>query len=141
MKADATSHEVEVRRVCLAGRAYAVARKSHQKVTKDPGCSQRERCTTSKYRRVGRWERENCIDAMETRLDRQPERMRVRRSTAEHPFATLKYRMGYTHFNMKRVEHVGTEMGLHVLAYNLTRVMNIIGVQKLNRGDLICQTV
>ena len=57
--------------------------------------------------------------------------MRMRRETVEHPFGTLKMRMGATHFLMKRLRNVATEMALHVLAYNLTRVMSIIGVQPL----------
>jgi len=57
--------------------------------------------------------------------------MRVRRETVEHPFGTLKMRMGATHFLMKRLPKVATEMALSVLAYNLTRVLNIIGVKPL----------
>jgi hypothetical protein len=57
--------------------------------------------------------------------------MRVRRQTVEHPFATLKMRMGATHFLMKRMKNVATEMALNVLGYNLTRVMNIVGVKPL----------
>src|SRR5271155_4172006 len=53
------------------------------------------------------------------------------RETVEHPFATLKMRMGATHFLMKRLRNVATEMALHVLAYNLTRVMNIVGIKPL----------
>ena len=58
--------------------------------------------------------------------------------TAEHPFATLKMRMGATHFLMKRLPKVSTEMALHVLAYNLTRVMNIIGVNRLLTAMRAC---
>lgn len=94
-------------------------------------CPQRGQCTTGKERRIGRWEHEASLDALEARLDCEPERMKVRRSTVEHPFGTLKYWMGYTHFSMKRLKNVSTEMSLHVLAYNLTRVLNIIGVRKL----------
>ena len=68
---------------------------------------------------------------VQQRLDENPQAMRVRRETAEHPFGTLKMRMGATHFLMKRLPKVATEMALHVLAYNLTRVMNIVGVQPL----------
>src|ERR1700721_1942065 len=66
-----------------------------------------------------------------SRLDRNPPAMRQRRETVEHPFGTLKMRMGATHFLMKRLPKVATEMALHVLAYNLTRVMNIMGIQPL----------
>ena len=94
-------------------------------------CAQKDQCTTGKERRIGRWEHEHCVEAMEERLDREPERMRVRRSTAEHPFATLKSWMGYTHFSMKGLEKVGTEMSLHVLAFNLKRTMKLVGAKKL----------
>ena len=81
--------------------------------------------------RITRWEHEHILEAVQQRLDGNPQAMRQRRETAEHPFATLKMRMGATHFLMKRLPKVATEMALHVLAYNLTRVMNIIGVQPL----------
>ena len=96
-----------------------------------PECDLRAQCTTSKYRRVTRWEHEEVLEAAQTRLDLAPEVMRVRRQTAEHPFGTLKAWMGYTHFLTKTLEHVSTEMGLNVLAYNLTRVMNILGPRTL----------
>jgi len=66
---------------------------------------------------------------VQRRLDGHPEKMRQRRETVEHPFGTMKDRMGATHFLMKTLSRVATEMALHVLAYNLTRVMNIIGIQ------------
>ena len=68
---------------------------------------------------------------MQLRLDEHPKKMRQRRETVEHPFGTLKMRMGATHFLMKRLPKVATEMALHVLAYNLTRVMNIMGIGPL----------
>jgi hypothetical protein len=71
------------------------------------------------------------LEAVRQRLDENPQAMRGRRETAEHPFGTLKMRMGATHFLMKRLPKVATEMVLHVLAYNLTRVMNILGVKPL----------
>jgi len=92
-----------------------------------PDCPMRARCTTSKYRRVARWEHEHVVDALDARLEREPERMRVRRSTAEHPFGTLKCWMGYTHFLTKTVPKVSTEMSLHVLAYNMKRMINTAG--------------
>jgi len=94
-------------------------------------CPLKSKCTTGKERRVSRWEHEAYLDAAEARLDREPERMRVRRCTAEHPFGTLKSWIGHTHFLMKTKRHVGTEMSLHVLAYNLKRVINIMGTQSL----------
>lgn len=91
----------------------------------------RERCTTSQYRRVAHWEHEDVIEALEDRLDREPHRMRVRRTTSEHPFGTLKAWMGATHFQMKTLPRVSTEMSLHVLAYNLKRVIYIMGAKPL----------
>lgn len=90
-------------------------------------CSMKAQCTPSKQRRVSRWEHEEVIEAMQHRLDANPNAMRIRRQTVEHPFATLKARMGYTHFLTKTKPRVSTEMALHVLAYNLTRVLNIMG--------------
>jgi hypothetical protein len=68
---------------------------------------------------------------------KNPHAMRQRRETAEHPFGTLKMRMGATHFLTKRLPKVATEMAPHVLAYNLTRVMNIIGIQPDGRNSSI----
>ena len=86
---------------------------------------------TSDYRRIGRWEHEHVVESLDARLEREPERMRVRRSTAEHPFGTLKCWMGYTHFLTKTVPKVSTEMSLHVLAYNMKRMINILGHKRL----------
>src|SRR5215475_12589303 len=94
-------------------------------------CAIKQRCTTGKERRITRWEHEHVLEAVQKRLDKNPQAMRQRRETAEHPFGTLKMRMGATHFLMKRLPKVVTEMALHVLAYNLTRVMNIMGIQPL----------
>jgi transposase len=95
------------------------------------GCAIKQTCTSGKERRITRWEHEHVLEAMQRRLDEHPEKMRQRRETVEHPFGTIKARMGATHFLMKTLPRVATEMALHVLAYNLTRVMNIIGVQPL----------
>src|SRR6266498_4772245 len=94
-------------------------------------CAIKRRCTTGKERRITRWEHEHVLEAMQRRLDEHPEKMRQRRETVEHPFGTIKDRMGATHFLMKTLPRVAAEMALHVLAYNLTRVMNILGVQPL----------
>ena len=94
-----------------------------------PDCPIRSQCTTSKYRRVSRWEHEEVIETLERRLDREPERMRVRRTTSEHPFGTLKAWMGATHFQTRTLPRVSTEMSLHILAYNLKRVINIMGAK------------
>jgi transposase len=96
-----------------------------------PRCPLKARCTTGDYRRITRWEHEAVLEAMQLRLDRQPEMMRVRRQTVEHPFGTIKCWMGWTHFLTKTLARVRTEMGLHVLAYNLKRVMRILGIGKM----------
>jgi len=92
-------------------------------------CAIKHRCTTGKERRITRWEHEHILEAVQRRLDEHPEKMRQRRETVEHPFGTIKARMGATHFLMKTLPRVASEMALHVLAYNLTRVMNIMGIQ------------
>ena len=74
-----------------------------------------------------RWEHEHLVDAVQKRLDENPKAMRMRRETVEHPFGTIKARMGATHFLMKRLKNVKTETALCVLAYNLTRAMTILG--------------
>jgi transposase len=96
-----------------------------------PKCQLQSRCTTGPERRIPRWEHEHVLDAVQERLDANPEAMRMRRETVEHPFGTMKARMGATHFLTKTLPKVATEMALCVLAYNLTRVMNIIGVKPL----------
>jgi len=94
-------------------------------------CPLKAQCTTGPERRVARWEHEYVVEAVQRRLDEHPEKMRERRETVEHPFGTIKARMGATHFLMKTLPRVASEMALHVLAYNLTRVMNIVGVRPL----------
>jgi hypothetical protein len=94
-------------------------------------CAIKGQCTTGKQRRITRWEHEHVLEVVQQRLDEHPEKMRQRRETVEHPFGTIKYWMGATHFQMKTLKKVGTEMALHVLAYNLKRVMNIMGVGAL----------
>ena len=94
-------------------------------------CAIKHRCTTGVQRRITRWQHEHVLDAVQRRLDENPRAMRQRRETVEHPFGTIKARMGATHFLMKTMPRVATEMALHVLAYNLTRVMNIFGIAPL----------
>ena len=94
-------------------------------------CSIKSQCTPGDYRRVSRWEHEAVVEAAEARLVDHPNVMRTRRATVEHPFGTLKAWMGSTHFLTKTLDRVSTEMSLHVLAYNMKRVINLIGTQKL----------
>ena len=94
-------------------------------------CKIKKQCTTGKERRISRWEREDELDVMQQRLEKNPEKMLLRKQTVEHPYGTLKDWMGATHFQMRTLENVRTEMSLHVLAYNMKRVMNILGVRTL----------
>jgi transposase len=103
-----------------------------------PKCSMRSDCTTSTYRRIGRWDREEVFDRVQQRLDQMPDAGRIRRRTVEHPFGTLKAWMGATHFLMKTLPKVQTEMSLHVLAYNLKRVMQMMGVRPLIQAIRAC---
>jgi transposase len=96
-------------------------------------CVLKEQCTPGEYRRMTRWEHEQVLEEMQERLDRKPDSMRVRRRTAEHPFGTLKMWMGAAHFLTKTLPRVRTEMSLHVLAYNLKRLMQIFGVAQTVR--------
>ena len=93
------------------------------------GCAMRAQCTTSpEPRRIKRWEHEAVLDAMQARLDNAPEMMRIRRQTVEHPFGTIKSWMGAAHFLTRTLARVNTEMSLHVLAYNMKRVINLLGI-------------
>jgi transposase len=94
-------------------------------------CALKAQCTTGPERRISRWEHEAVLETVQARLDHHPEKMTIRRQTAEHPFGTIKCWMGATHFLTKRLPKVATEMALNVLAYNMKRVMAIIGVSGL----------
>jgi len=88
----------------------------------------------SKERRIKRWEHEGVLETMRGRLDAAPEKMELRRQTVEHPFGTIKAWMGAMHFLTKTLRQVSTEMSLHVLAYNLKRVMKVLGVVPLMKA-------
>jgi hypothetical protein len=94
-------------------------------------CALKPQCTPDKLKRLKRWTHEGVMDQMQARLERMPDAMTIRRQTVEHPFGTLKSWMGSTHFLTKTLEKVRTEMSLHVLAYNLKRVIQILGVRPL----------
>jgi transposase len=96
-----------------------------------PACAMKAQCTTGKERRVTRWEHESILEAMQERMVCDPQIMRVRRQTVEHPYGTLKAWMGATHFLTRTLDRVSTEMSLQVIAYNLKRVMNILGIKPL----------
>jgi hypothetical protein len=96
-----------------------------------PHCALRTKCTTSDYRRIGRWEHEAVLDKMQGRLDANPEAMQMRRQTVEHPLGTIKAWMGATHFLCRRLPRVSAQMSLQVMAYNLKRAMKIMGTGPL----------
>ena len=91
----------------------------------------KSQCATGLERRITRWEHEHVLEAVQERLDKNPEAMRVRRENAEHPFGTLKARMGTTPPLTKTLPKAAAQIALSVLAYNFTRVMNILGVKPL----------
>ena len=95
------------------------------------GCAMKPQCTPSTERRVRRWEHEAVLEEMQARLSNAPEMMRIRKRTVEHPFGTLKQWMGATHFLTRKLNGVSAEMSLNVLAYNLKRVMKIVGATGL----------
>jgi len=94
-------------------------------------CAIKEKCTPGEQRRVTRWAHEDTLETMQNRLDHAPDSMRIRRQTVEHPFGTIKHWMGSAHFLTKTLKRVSTEMSLHVLAYNLKRVIKILGPEVL----------
>ena len=94
-------------------------------------CAIKAQCTSGVHRKMARWEHEAVLDKAQARLDRNPNAMRIRRATVEHPFGTLKAWMGSTHFLTKTLDRVNTEMSLHVLAYNMKRMMNLVGTKPL----------
>lgn len=96
-----------------------------------PSCAMKPKCTTGDYRRIGRWEHEDVLDRMQRRLEARRDLAAIRRRTVEHPFGTLKAWMGATHFLTKTLPKVRTEMSLHVLAYNMKRMMRILGTEAL----------
>ena len=99
-----------------------------------PQCPLKQQCTPSDYRRISRWEHEAVLDAAQARLDKTPQAMMLRRSTVEHVFGTLKHWMGSAHFLTRGLARVATEMSLQVLAYNLKRVMSILGITKVMKA-------
>jgi transposase len=97
-------------------------------------CHMKRRCTPSPVRRISRWEHENVLEDVQRRLNRQLDAMTLRRRTIEHVFGTLKHWMGTAHFLTKGLPNVSTEMSLHVLAYNLKRVLSIIGMPRMMKA-------
>ena len=96
-------------------------------------CKLKSKCTPSKQRRVTRWEHEAVLEMVQQNMNRQPTMMQIRKQTVEHPYGTLKTWMGSAHFQMRGLSRVATEMSLHVLAYNLRRMITIFGVESLTK--------
>lgn len=138
-KRDFIYHEDEDEYECPAGERLVFRFRSVEKglevdkywTTACEHCPVKSGCTTGDFRRISRWQSEELVEHMQERLETEPGRMKTRRQTAEHPFGTIKSWMGCTHFQMRRLVNVSTEMSLHVLAYNLRRVINIMGVESL----------
>ena len=97
-------------------------------------CPLKEQCTPSAQRRVTRWEHQDVLEEMQVRLENTPDAMRIRRCTVEHPYGTIKGWMGATHFLTKGLDHVKTEMSLHVLAYNFKRLIAILGIADMMKA-------
>jgi hypothetical protein len=91
-------------------------------------CALKDQCTPGKERRISPWEHEAVLETVRDRLDRNPDKMRVRRQTVEYPFGAIKAWMGATQFQMRRLPKVASEMALHMLAYDMKRVMQVLGV-------------
>ncbi len=95
-------------------------------------CELKPQCSNSKQsRRLTRWVHQDEIDHLDDLMASMPDSMLIRKQTVEHPFGTIKCWMGATHFLTRQLKNVSTEMSLHVLAYNLKRMMSILGPDKL----------
>ena len=95
------------------------------------GCAIRPRCTAGLFRTVSRLENEAVLDRMQARLAKRPDVLDRRRETVEHPFGTIKQWMNQGAFLMRGLEKVRAEFSLTALAYNLRRVLNIVGFAEL----------
>jgi transposase len=95
-------------------------------------CALKSRCTRNKANRtITREENEHLMEAMAARMRAQPQKFKLRKTLAEHPFGTIKRWFGYTHFLMKGLAKVQCEWSLTTLAYNLKRVLNLVSFEKL----------
>lgn len=95
-------------------------------------CEVRSKCTRNKSgRRITRWIDEEIIEQMQKRIEENPELMKKRKQIVEHPFGTIKHWNDQGHFLMRGLEKVKAEIGLSALAYNIKRVINILGVTKM----------
>jgi len=131
-RADFIYHAEEDAYLRPAGRNEEAGKTLRNYWTNDcAACAIKHRCTTGKERRIRRWEHEDILERVQKRLDDDPDKIPLRSKTVEHPFGTIKALMGATHFRRRTLKHVATEMALHVLAYNMMRVIAILGVPGL----------
>src|SRR5882724_4319573 len=92
-------------------------------------CALKGRCTNSKQRFVSRNLHDEALQRMQQRAT--PEMMRLRRSTVEHPFASLKYHIfGHPRFLLRGLKGAQTEISLATMVYNLRRMMNVLGANR-----------
>ncbi|CTQ49453.1 hypothetical protein JDO7802_01467 [Jannaschia donghaensis] len=96
-----------------------------------PGLPAKYRCSTGKERRITRWEHEHLVEEMQRRINSGGGRMRLRRATVAHPFGTIKAWMGATQFQIRRLKGVRTEMALQILAYDIKRMLLLMGTRGL----------
>jgi transposase len=119
----------------LTYRFDTVEKERHIRYYKTSACGQcalREKCTRNKEgRRITRWIDEQIIEETQQRVEAHPEIMKQRQQLVEHPFGTIKFWWDHSHFLMKGLEKVRAEFSLSTLAYNIRRVLNILGVQRL----------
>lgn len=119
----------------LSYRFDTVEKERHIRYYKTSACGQcslRAKCTRNKEgRRITRWVDEQIIEETQRRVEAHPEIMKVRQQLVEHPFGTLKFWWDHSHFLMKGLAKVCAEFSLSTLAYNIRRVLNILGVQRL----------
>jgi len=119
----------------LSYRFDTVEKERHIRYYKTSACSQcalREKCTRNKEgRRITRWIDEQIIEETQQRVEAHPEIMKLRQQLVEHPFGTIKFWWDHSHFLMKGLEKVRAEFSLSTLAYNIRRVLNILGVKPL----------
>ena len=98
-------------------------------------CALKPQCTRNKEsRRITRWEDEAVLERMAQRVREHPDVLRKRKMIVEHPFGTIKRSMDQSYFLMRGKDKVGAEASLTVLAYNMIRVFNIVGVTPLMRA-------
>ena len=126
--------------VCPAGGAltyrfstYELGRElQYYRATGCKACALKSRCTRNKANRtITREANEHLMEAMAQRMQQHPEKFKLRKTLAEHPFGTIKRWFGYTHFLLKGLAKVQCEWSLTTLTYNLKRVLNLVSFEKL----------